>query len=83
MNCEEFGRGSGKMWMDSLWIVCMLNNDYYDPIMWWNDIIGDVAKYLGKLLPILPWTVLDLSCKIKELKDLGKNVTQSLYDIWI
>ena len=29
----------------------------------WNDIIGEYVKHLEKVLPITPWTSLDLSCE--------------------
>ena len=41
----------------------MLNNDY-DIIMKWNVKTSEEMKYIEKVLPITPWTSLDLNCKI-------------------
>ena len=29
----------------------------------WNDIIGEDVKHMEKVLPITPWTSLDLICE--------------------
>ena len=45
-------------------IFFMLNNDY-DIIMKWNVKTGEEEmEYIEKVLPITPWTLLDLNGKI-------------------
>ena len=41
----------------------MLNNDY-DIIMKWNVKTGGEMEYIEKVLPITPWTSLNLNSKI-------------------